>query len=78
MTATRTLALAAAQRVVDRVHRHTSHGRTLALPAVAAGLAELDQLVLGVADLADRCLAGRLTSGSARGQACVVLPSLAT
>src|SRR4029453_3792757 len=38
-------------------------------PAVAARLAELDQFVLGVADLADRCLAGRFDqAGLARGQ----------
>src|SRR5215217_961711 len=52
------LALAAAQRVVDRVHGHTAGGRALALPAVAAGLAPADQLLLGVADLADGGPAG--------------------
>src|SRR4051794_37582262 len=40
MTAARGLALAAAVRVVDRVHRDTSVRRTDALPAVAACLAD--------------------------------------
>ena len=39
--------------MVDRVHGHTTGLGLLALPAVAAGLADLDQLVLAVADLAD-------------------------
>src|ERR1700722_1979136 len=47
------LALATTVRVVDRVHGHATHRRALALPAVAARLAELDVAVLGVADLAD-------------------------
>src|SRR6185437_4811115 len=49
----RALALATAVRVVNRVHRDASHGRSLPLPAVAARLAELDVALLGVADLAD-------------------------
>src|ERR1700761_75522 len=53
VTAAGSLALAAAVRVGDRVHGHAAHRRALALPAVAAGLAELDVAVLGVADLAD-------------------------
>jgi hypothetical protein len=40
--------------VVDGVHGHTAGLRADALPAVAAGLADLRELVLGVADLADR------------------------
>ena len=36
MAAARRLALAAAQRVVDRVHRDAAHRRALALPTVAA------------------------------------------
>src|SRR5262249_38783778 len=51
------LALAAAVRVVDRVHRQAADRRPPALPAVAAGLADADDLVLGVAELADRRLA---------------------
>src|SRR5215472_3751245 len=54
------LALAAAHRVVDRVHRHAADRRALALPPVAASLAELDVALLGVADLADRGPAGRV------------------
>src|SRR6476661_8071270 len=53
MAAALRLALAAAVRVVDRVHRRAAHGRALALPAVAARLAPVDVLVVDVADLAD-------------------------
>src|SRR6201986_1134163 len=53
VTTARALALATAMRVVDRVHGNAADGRALALPAVAARLAELDVAVLGVADLAD-------------------------
>src|SRR5690606_5263856 len=52
--AARGLALATAERVVDGVHGHAAGLRAHALPAVATGLAELDQLVLGVADPAHR------------------------
>src|SRR4051812_25182075 len=54
------VALAAAERVVARVHRDAAHGRALVLPSRPASLAELHQLVLGVADDADRRAAGRL------------------
>src|SRR5206468_7377344 len=57
MPAALRLALAAAVRVVDRVHRRAAHGRTLALPAAAARLAPRDVLVVDVADLADGCAA---------------------
>src|SRR5207248_11151672 len=50
----------AAKRVVDRVHGHAADGRALALPPVAAGLAELDVALLGVADLAHGGPAGRV------------------
>src|SRR5690606_13971347 len=50
----RGLALTATQRVVDRVHRHATDVRTTTLPAVLAGLADREQLVLGVAHLTDR------------------------
>src|SRR4051812_41383434 len=53
MAAALRLALAAAVRVVDGVHRGAAHGRALALPAVTAGLAPVDVLVVDVADLAD-------------------------
>ena len=52
------LALAAAVRVVDRVHDGAANARTDALPAVAAGLADLDVGMLGVAHLADGGAAG--------------------
>src|SRR5439155_503389 len=45
------LALAAAVRVVDRVHRRAAHGRPLAAPAAPARLAARDVLVVDVADL---------------------------
>src|SRR6476659_8259941 len=54
VTPTGGLALATAVRVVDRVHGHATHVRTLALPTHAAGLAPVDVGLLGVADLADR------------------------
>jgi hypothetical protein len=41
-------------RVIDRVHDLATHARTTATPARRTGLAERQQLVLGVADLADR------------------------
>src|SRR6266508_1584396 len=56
----RALALAASERVIDRVHGHPAHARALALPAHAAGLAPPDQLLLGVADLTHRGPAGGL------------------
>ena len=45
--------LTTAERMVDGVHRHATGLRALAPPAVAAGLADLHQLVLGVADGTD-------------------------
>src|SRR6185503_6896835 len=47
-------AFAAAVRVIDRVHGDDAHRRTHAAPAHPAGLADRFQVVLGVADLADR------------------------
>ena len=52
------LALAAAVRMVDRVHNRTADRGTNAHPALAAGLADLDVGVLGVAHLADGGAAG--------------------
>src|SRR5579862_8743678 len=60
VTSARALALAAAKRVVDRVHGHTADGRALALPPVPAGLAQLDVALLGVAHRADGGPAGRV------------------
>src|SRR5207248_2015108 len=47
------LPLAAAVRVVDRVHGGPAHGRALAPPAAASGLATGHVLMVDVADLAD-------------------------
>src|SRR3954453_16070315 len=47
------LALAATERVVDRVHRDATRVRALALPTVASGLADRDQARLAVADRTD-------------------------
>src|SRR5438093_8180712 len=47
------LALAATERMVDGVHGHTANARPLAEPAVAAGLAQGYELVLGVPHLTD-------------------------
>src|SRR5205085_2770668 len=49
----RSLALAAAVRVIHRVHRHAADVRAYAVPARAPGLAVGDVLVLDVADLTD-------------------------
>src|SRR6185295_296050 len=54
VAARRVVRLAAAVRVVDRVHRDAASLRTLALVAVAAGLADLDVLMLGVGEIAHR------------------------
>src|SRR4029453_15287498 len=51
--ATARLAFTTPERVVDRVHGDTAHGRTLALPTQPAGLAPADVGLLGVADLTD-------------------------
>src|SRR5512142_2295806 len=49
----RGLALAAAQRVIHRVHRDAAHPRPAAQPARLSRLAHRQQLVLGIADFAD-------------------------
>src|ERR1700686_5209791 len=67
--ATGALALAATQRVVDRVHRDTAGVRALSLPAVATGLADRDQSGLAVPDRTDRGAAvDRYASHLGRGQ----------
>src|SRR5262245_30703138 len=53
MTAARGAALAAAMRMVDRVHGDTAIVRALAEPALAASLAEVDVAVVGVRHGAD-------------------------
>src|SRR5215470_15866462 len=69
MTAARGAAFAAAMRMVDRIHRHAAHRGPLAEPAVAAGLADVDVLLVGIGDCADRrhALAANLAD-LARGQ----------
>src|SRR5687768_10568379 len=57
MPAARGLPLTAAQRVIDRVHRHAADLGPSAAPARSAGLAERQVLVIEVSDLADRRLA---------------------
>src|SRR5258705_13452902 len=52
--ATRALAFAAAQRVVDGVHRHAADAGASAEPGRLPRLADRQQLVLGVASLPDR------------------------
>src|SRR5215467_3644275 len=47
-------AFAAAVRVIDRVHCRAANGRADAAPALRTGLAELAQVVFGIADFADR------------------------
>src|SRR5688500_18472338 len=51
VTAARGLALTTAEGVVDRVHGDAAGVRTLALPPVATGLAQLHEAGLGVAHL---------------------------
>src|SRR5690606_5226538 len=46
--------LAAVQRLVDRVHRHTTHLRTPPTPPVRTGLPDALQLVVDVPHLPDR------------------------
>jgi hypothetical protein len=74
------LALTTTVRVVHRVHGHTTHGRALALPAVAAGLAPVDVGLLGVAHLADRGAAAQVDVADLSGRHTQLAygPSLAT
>src|SRR5215831_128682 len=53
MAAALRLALAAAVRMVDGVHRGAAHRRALPAPAAATGLAARDVLVVEVPDLTD-------------------------
>src|SRR5688572_11022991 len=54
MAAARGAAFAAAVRMVDRVHGDAADVRAATEPTLAAGLADDDILVVGVADRADR------------------------
>ena len=51
------LALAATHRVIDRVHDHAAHRRPDTAPTAAPGFAGRFVHVLGIADLADCCVA---------------------
>ncbi len=53
MTSARGTAFAAAMRVIDRVHGHTAVMRLATQPARAAGLAQVDVLLVGVRHRAD-------------------------
>src|SRR5881394_1860854 len=52
--ATRALAFAAAERVIDGVHRDAAHAGAATQPARLPRLADGQQLMLGVADFTDR------------------------
>src|SRR6266702_3043157 len=54
VAATRSAALAAAMRVIDRVHRHAAHRGPAAQPATPTGLADDNVLLIGVRHRADR------------------------
>src|SRR5580704_7955984 len=70
VTSTGRLALATTERVVDRVHGDTARLGADALPAVAAGLADRGEFVLGVADGAERgATVDRDAAHLGRGQA---------
>src|SRR3546814_16334405 len=70
MTAARGPAFTAAMRVVDRVLRHTARQRTLAEPAIAAGLGEIGVGVVRVRHGTDGAHAVRTDVALlARGQA---------
>ena len=55
MPAARSLALATAHRVVDRIHGDTTNRRPHSAPAFSTGFAELSQIVLAVANLTNSC-----------------------
>src|SRR5580704_5136801 len=54
MAATGAAAFAAAERMIDRIHRDAAVMRHAAQPALAPGLADRDVHVVGVGDRADR------------------------
>src|SRR5262249_40379723 len=68
VTAALRLALAAAVRVVDGVHRGAADGRTLAEPAATTGLAARDVLVVRIAALPDRGAAGEQHAAQLSGR----------
>jgi hypothetical protein len=54
MPSTRGFAFSATVRVIDRVHRHTSHMGPTTQPARPARLAQTDVFVVDITHLADR------------------------
>src|SRR5581483_11646848 len=68
MAAALGLALAAAVRVVDGVHRRAADGGALAAPAAAAGLAAGLVLVVDVPDLPDGGAAGQRDAAHLAGR----------
>src|SRR6266545_279384 len=77
VAATGALALPAAERVIHGVHGHSTDRGPLPAPPAASGLAQLNQLVLGVTHDADRRPARRLDQpGLARRQANRGVPAL--
>jgi hypothetical protein len=48
----------ATMRVVDRIHHDTTHTRTSAQPSIAAGLPNINILVIRIPNLSDGCHAG--------------------
>src|SRR5689334_635272 len=60
--------LAAAVRMIDRVHRDAAHARPPSAPARPSGLPVRDVLVLEVADLADRRPAGEADAAELAGR----------
>src|ERR1035438_9598305 len=54
MAATGSLSFTTAQRMINRIHRHAAHGGTNALPAIPAGLANVQVLVIQISKLPDR------------------------
>src|SRR5208337_744877 len=57
MTSSGTSSLAAAHRVVHRVHRNAAHVGSFTCPARAPGFSERNVLVIDIANLADGSLA---------------------
>ncbi len=57
MTTTRSTTFTTTVRVIYRVHGNTTNGRTNTTPALGTRFTQLDQAMLGIADLTNRCTA---------------------
>ena len=55
MTSASALSYTTSVRMIHRAHRHTAHGGPDTTPSLGAGFAESTQVVLAVADGAERC-----------------------